>query len=252
MITLIDADSLCYAACFFALKEDNSELHLYNKLSNSISSILLNTEADDYKIFLSGQGNFRKEVCPLYKANRSNDDKPELLDKAREYLAIVHNAITVDGMEADDAVCIEQSQLNRQEIASCIAHIDKDIDQSPGWHYRWKMRGRPAGMYYVSESEGLFNLYTQALVGDRVDNIMMYQDESTGTWKKDYGLGEKTAAKALEGLTTEQEMYDKCLELYLEWVRKGTGEAVTEDDLVRNMHLLYLKRSHFDKWERPL
>ena len=109
-------------------------------------------------------------------------------------------------------------------------------------------------MYTVSKMEGLFNLYVQALEGDKVDNIMYYLDESTGTWKKDYGLGKKGAREALKDCTTEKELYRMCLYLYTssdKFIQKGTGEQCTSDDLTSNMYLLYMKRTEMDYWEIP-
>jgi len=255
MITLIDADSLCYAAAF-SVEHDgkvipDGELKMYRQLDRMIDGIIADTKADDYKVYLTGRGNFRCDVDPLYKANREGMRRPVALNEARRFLMAAHDAIVVSDMEADDAVCIEATYLNEHELHNCIAHIDKDIDQQPGWHFRWAFGRADSNMYYRNETEGLLCLYTQALMGDKVDNIMYYKDEGTGTWKKDYGLGKVGASKAMDGLKTEKEMYDRCLELYLTWTRKGNGEAVTEDDLVRNMQLLYLLRSEKDKWEKP-
>lgn len=255
MIVLIDSDSLCYANAFAVEKDgevvENGHLFMYKKLDEVISTIIHETEADEYKMFLTGKGDFRKDIDPLYKANRQDMRRPELLGKAREYLEIAHGAIVVDGMEADDMVCIEQTHLMKHDVECCIAHIDKDINQQPGWHYKWSIFGKPSEMYEVTEVEGLRNLYTQALVGDKVDNIMYYFNEDSGTWKKDYGLGVKGAEKALADCSTEKEMYDVCAELYTSWYRKGNSERVTLDDLDVNMQLLYMLRHKKDKWRRP-
>ncbi len=252
MITIIDADSLCYASAFSVEKEGkvvrDGDLKMYHRLDDAISGIIAGTKADDYKVYLTGKGNFRYDIDPLYKANRGGMKRPALLSKARRFLMAAHDATVVTDMEADDAVCIEATYLQKHDISCCIAHIDKDIDQQEGWHYKW---GANPQLYSQGKFGGMLCLYTQALMGDKVDNIMHYKDEETGTWKKDYGLGKVGAAKALAGLTTEKEMYDKCLELYESWVRKGSGEAVTEEDLVRNMQLLYLLRTKDDEWENP-
>ena len=253
MLALIDSDSLCYGAAFSCEKKgeliDNAEMFLYPRLEKIVQKILEDTKATDYKMFLSGKENYRLEVSSLYKANRKDMKRPMLLQKARDYLEVVHNAIVSQGIEADDLVCIEQTACMEQEIDCCIAHIDKDIDQQAGWHYRWPLRGEAGAMYYVTEEEGLRNLYEQALVGDKVDNIMYYLDETTGTWKKEYGLGKVGARKALEGCTTEKDFQLKCLDVYSSLTKKSDGTTPSKEDFITNMNLLYLLRTKNDKWE---
>jgi hypothetical protein len=158
-------------------------------------------------------------------------------------------------MEADDAVCIEQTFLINQGIETCIAGIDKDLMQQAGWHYRWPVGNREGLMYFVSPSEGLINLYTQALVGDKVDNIMYYLDvDGSNTWKKNYGLGAVGASNLLTGMVNEVDMYSLVLDTYLsspKFIRKDTGLQCTEQDLVMNMRLLYMLRHTDDNWNIP-
>ena len=249
MLALIDSDSLCYGAAFSCEKKgeliDNAEMFLYPRLEKIVQKILEDTRATDYKMFLSGKENFRLEVSPLYKANRKDMKRPILLQQARDYLEVVHNAIVSQGVEADDLVCIEQTACMEQGIDCCIAGIDKDLYQQKGWHYRWPLRGKDGIMKYIDEQESLLNLYAQALEGDKCDNIMFYLDETTGTWKKEYGLGKVGARKALQECVTEKEFYDTVLDLYENKFNR------TEEDLLTNMQLLYLLREHDEFYRRP-
>jgi len=257
MLAIIDSDSLCYALAFAQEKDGelkpDAEKWLYHGLDKAINSIIEDTKATDYKVYLSGKTNFRNDVSPLYKANRADMRRPILLPQAREYLEVIHNAIIRPNMEADDAVCIEQTYCIANDIPCVLAHIDKDIDQQVGLHYKWPLRGNDAVLYEVTKEQGLYNLYVQALEGDKVDNIMYYLAD-TGTWKKNYGLGKKGAREALEGLTTEKELYLTVLDYYRnseKFIRKDNGEQATEEDLAINMQLLYMKRTDDDCWEKP-
>ena len=268
-LVFIDSDSLCYA-CAFAVQskceltgeievEENGEKFLRSKLNDMIETIVEETGAKDYKVFLTGKGNFRNDavdgVPTLYKANRAAP-KPLLLQEARDYLISNHWASVSEGMEADDVVCIEQQYCIENDITSIIAHIDKDIDQQQGWHYKWSMRGNPSSIYYVSEWNGLLNLYRQALKGDKVDNIMYYFDEEgSKTWKKCYGLGEKGADKMFSNAISEKDLYDDVLACYLmhpKFQRKDTGEQATESDLILNLNMLYMLRTDDDFYEVPV
>ncbi len=266
MILLIDSDSLCYANAF-AVEEknpftgeaevvENGENYLRSKLDEQINTIMDDSGATDYKMFLTGHGDFRKDLNTDYKANRSDMRRPLLLPFARQHLIDTHFAIVVDGMEADDMVCIEQQACLDTGVDSCIAHIDKDIDQQEGKHHRWSIFGKPSINYNITQEEGLCKLYIQALVGDKVDNIMYYCDtEGSGTFKKRYGLGQKTAEKYLEVHHTEAEMYQAVLNCYLEhpkFIKKDTGTQTTEEDLKMNMRMLYMLRTVDDEWRVPV
>lgn len=265
MIVLIDADSLCYANAF-AVQEKDDEGNIFvvedgikflkAKLNKSIASIIEETDADDYKVFLTGKSNYRDDVTSTYKANRVGMNRPILLPEAREFLVDRHDAIVVEGMEADDAVCIEQTYCLKNELDSCIAGIDKDLDQQEGLHFRWALFSKPCVLYTISKWDGLLNLYRQALVGDKVDNIMYYHDkEGSGTFKKDYGLGLKTAERMFSNCIEEKDVYEDVLSCYLnhpKFIKKSTGKQCTEEDLHMNMQLLYMKRTMDDEWSIPL
>jgi len=252
MLCIIDGDSPVFAACL-ANEEDgvvkkNGDLFMYKTLDNHIDRILRETGATDYKIFLTGKKNFRTDVWANYKANRDPNLRPKLLEKARDFLEITHNAIMSQDREADDLVCQEQTFCIANDIPCVLAHIDKDIDQQEGNHYRWKTHNKEAAHYTITKEEGLYNLYEQALMGDKGDNIMYWLDPNTKTWKKEYGLGKVGAGKALEGCSTEKELQLRCLEVYQTLTSKVTGKPPTKEDFIINMQLLYLKRSQDDQW----
>ena len=80
-----------------------------------------------------------------------------------------------------------------------IASIDKDMLQVPGWHYNFVKNEWTTIDYFG----GLKRFYEQLLKGDRSDGIPGVA-----------GLGEKKAARMLEGCETEQEMFDICRQAY--------------------------------------
>ena len=94
-------------------------------------------------------------------------------DAIRNYLAWSWDATIWDGIEADDAVAIEATELGEKGI---IVSLDKDLDQVPGWHFNFVKRG----LYYLTPEESMFLFYKQFLTGDAVDNIQ-------GAWR----IGEK-------------------------------------------------------------
>lgn len=120
-------------------------------------------ESSNMRLFLTGSGNYRKDVAKTqeYKGNRKGKAKPYHLDNIFEYLVNTHGAEVVDGKEADDAMGINQGD------DTIICTIDKDLLMIPGWHYNW---------YHdqfedVREEEAWRYFYAQLLSGDKADHI---------------------------------------------------------------------------------
>lgn len=253
MLLIGDFDSLCYGHCFANEQNGevkrNGELFMRKGLDESIKAMIKDTGGTDYKVFLTGKNNFRDKVSPTYKANRANMKRPVLLPKARQHLVDEHYATISDGLEADDLVCIEMTECNDMGVPCVLAGIDKDLMQCPGLHYRWPLKGKDSVFTEVNEHDGWVNLYTQSLLGDKVDNIMQYYDGKSHTWKKDYGLGAKGAEKALYNCKTEAEFQQAVLDVYATLTKRSDGSIPTEEDFKVNMDLLYLLRSQDDGWD---
>jgi len=182
-----------------------------------MSDILYATDAKEYRAFLSGRDNFRYKVYPEYKANRKATPKPFHLQAVREFLINEWKCEVCNGYEADDALGIEQTELNKElcrcghcggDEASIICTIDKDLDMIPGMHYNF-VKGT---IYEVSEIEAIRFFYKQLLIGDTSDNI-------TGI----HGIGKVGAAKLIDHLDDEKEMYEVVKELYKDQRRLCTN-----------------------------
>jgi DNA polymerase-1 len=220
MKALIDGDIVCYRAACSAQNEE--PWIACSRADKTIQDILEGTGADSYSVFLTGDNNFRRKIDPEYKANRTVE-RPTHWVSVREFLVAEHRAEIIHGKEADDALGIAQDKFG---ICTCIASIDKDLKQIPGKHYNFVKKEYSV----VTWTEGIRFLYLQSLIGDRSDNIRGVD-----------GIGPVKAAKALEGLSTEWEYYNKCLELYGDEAR-----------LHLNMKLLYIWQKENDEWRPPV
>lgn len=209
-------------------------------------SILEDTEADDYQIYLTGEGNFREEVAVTlpYKGNRDELHKPTHYTAIKQYLIDVWQAETVEGMEADDAMGIEQykdlvyvdgygyvnpidSAASPALAETIICTLDKDLDMIPGWHYNWRKKTK----YWIDEEQAMRNFYKQMLMGDRTDNIQ-------GVPK----IGEKTAEKILATCTNEKEMFDAVQEqYYLGYYKYGSHSSI--DDFLNTIDDIFLEHA---------
>lgn len=219
MLALVDGDLVCYR-CAASAENDEVDIACL-RAGKLMEEILADVGADSHRAFLThSSSNFRKTIDPQYKANRKDVVRPRHLPAVQEFLVTYFKAEWCNGYEADDALGSEQ-----RASGTIICTLDKDLKQVPGNHYNWVKKEFST----VSEEEGLLSLYTSSLVGDRSDNIIGVA-----------GLGVVKAARALEGLTTEAEMYQRCRELYND-----------DERFHRNMQLLYIWRSPNDIWQPP-
>ena len=198
MIALIDMDLVCYR-CAASAENDDFAIAVY-RMNELLDTILASTDATEYKAFLTGDNNFRKEIYKEYKANRTQE-RPKHLLAARHYAIKEFNAEAEEALEADDLLGINQTS------DTIICSLDKDLLQVPGNHYRWAFGTtkyqKDAEFIHQTELGGLRMFYEQCLKGDRSDNV-----------KGIAGLGDAKAKKILQGMTTEQQMFDKVRELY--------------------------------------
>ena len=222
---LIDGDIVAYR-CAYKSRDDRAEYAAHSAgsyLSDLISDLYILIEDEpEYRVFLTGKGNFRHEyaVTAGYKENRKDKEKPEHLAVIRQYLIDEWEAVVSDEEEADDLIAIAATQQ-----PSIIVSIDKDFDQVAGKHFN----PNTGKLYDVSEEDAVKFLYEQILTGDRADNIMGIK-----------GVGPVKAKKALADCVTERQMYDVCVEMY------GDEERVIE-----NGRLLYLRRKEGEIWNAP-
>ena len=215
MKALIDADIVAYrVAC--TLEDDDAEDFVYARAEDLIDNILVNTEATEYRLFLSGKNNFRYTIYPEYKAHRPKE-KPFWLEKCRQYLIATFNAEVVDGQEADDALGIAQTE------DTIICSIDKDLLMIPGRHYNFVKDE----FQEVTNDSGMRHFYMQCLTGDRSDNIKGIEQ-----------IGPKKAEKILACCVTEQELFNAVREAYS-----------NDEEFLMNGRVLWIRRKENEDWK---
>lgn len=225
---LLDADILTYRVGFAS--EDVEEKFALSRVSELVHEVVfVQLECKDYKAYITGKGNFRNEIAVTepYKGNRKDMKKPIHYDAIRKHLVEKLGAVLIEGMEADDAIAIEATNMGDQAI---IVSIDKDLDQVAGLHYNFVKQE----LYEVTPEEGMLNFYKQILTGDRVDNIIGIK-----------GVGPVKAAKLLKDCKTEKEMFDVCVKAYNDDGQDGVARAT------ENGHLLWLLRDKDKRWSIP-
>ena len=128
MKALIDGDIVVYRAA--ASAEEDDQWIAQARADQMMQDILADTGSTSYSVYLTGSGNFRREIAPSYKANRP-DSRPKHWEAVREFLVTQHKAVVCNGFEADDQLGIDQDKTHG---ATVICSIDKDLLQIPGKH----------------------------------------------------------------------------------------------------------------------
>jgi len=163
MTNLIDGDMIQYSVGWSI--GDGEVEDAYRRVDEFLKWITEQTGHTESRIFIQGEGNFRKEILPEYKANRRDKAKPTHHEAIREYLIGAWRAEVVDGEEVDDKLGYTQGD------GTIICSGDKDLDCIPGKHFNWSKKYVDKGIYELSEVESNRFFYTQCLTGDSTDNI---------------------------------------------------------------------------------
>ena len=224
---LIDGDIVAYRAAFST--QDQFPKDAVAKCDELMEYILGKTlifaSPDEYEVFLTGGNNFRFDIAKSapYKGNRKGE-KPIHLPLVRDHMVKKWGAIVSDGEEADDLIGIAATKYGPNTV---VASIDKDMLQIPCRHFNFTRNEWTE----VSELEGTKFFYKQILTGDSADNIVGL-----------HGIGPKKASTLIDGLNTEEEMWDCVVKMY-------NGDV---DRVVENARLLWLRRKEGELWEPPV
>ena len=217
MLALIDGDICVYRIGFTTEEED--EKIAYWRMDELMDNILEGSKATEYHVYLTASNDktaFRKKIYPEYKAHRTKP-KPRHYEALRTYLEASYKADVVTTIEADDALGMNQ------DMDSVICSIDKDLLQIEGHHYNfvtdeWKT---------IDERTGMYNFYTQMIVGDSADNL-----------KGVKGKGEVAACKMLADCKLEQDYFDVVRGMY------GNDE-----EMLLNGRCFWIWRTPDDDWK---
>jgi DNA polymerase-1 len=227
VIALLDADTMAYRAAAACEEEDVKVA--YHTVDSIVTGALLSCDYvdrwyDQWKLYLSGDTNFRKTIATTapYKGNRTQP-KPKHLKKVKAYLKKQWKAVVAVNEEADDLIAIESTKLQHQ---CCIISVDKDFKQIPTHFYNYVKREH----LFITPDEAIKFFYQQILMGDSADNIIGIK-----------GVGPVKAARMLEDVDTEVDMFNVCVEAY-----EGNVDRVVE-----NGRLLWLRRHKGQMWTPP-
>ena len=168
-IALIDADIVAFRAAAVS-NDDDTIGACISRIDFTMELILDTLDTKQYMGWLTGGNNFRKILYPEYKANRKYKELPRYLNGAKEYLVDKWKIKVTDGWETDDELGIHLTELGERGV--CCSN-DKDLKQVPGRHmnFTWIMTSPAQIFENIDETRGMYNFYSQMLIGDTADNV---------------------------------------------------------------------------------
>ncbi len=208
------------------IKARVEELHGEEYGGTSIMSIYVGNAIKD---------NFRYGIAKTkpYKSGREGK-KPLLTENVLEYMVKQWGAEVVDGEEAEDRVSYMNMKLlgfNSDDTIPIMVHIDKDVNNTPGWHYNFVKDE----LYLVSTFKAAYNFYKQMLTGDSTDSIPGLP-----------GVGTAKADGKLTGLKTIEQLHNAVFAEYAEYYNRDLGSAKVM--FLEQGRLLWIRRKQGELW----
>ena len=177
------------------------ENEVFAAFVSKVESIKKETGLSDVVVTISSPRNFRKEINPLYKANRKSTRKPLCFGPLLEFIKEEFNHVILDRLEADDTMGILATQEPDRYL---IVSDDKDMVTIPDARI-WK----DGAILHITPEEAYENFITQALKGDPTDGYYGCK-----------GIGEVTARKIIDKHRgTPESLWEGVLKAY-----KGDAE----------------------------
>lgn len=250
--------------------------YLADELSHALHTIKLKIErieneswCKDIKIFVGGEGNYRKDAYAEYKAKRP--DKPLAFQDCYNYVVKKWGKkVTIcDFREAeDDCGCeawkVYDKAFKEKDVSLIdviICHVDKDVNMIPGYHYNYDKPEE--GVKWISSVEAWENFCSQCLKGDRsTDNIPGVNSCNEELINK-YGLrrgsksvGDKGAEVILKEAKGHKELFERVVDTYkivfgdewkeklnlnilLLWIRREYGQVMTLEEICDKLGIDY-------------
>jgi len=200
---LVDADIVAFKAASAVESYDVSmwTLHGYEQDAHDycetyFESIKQTLGSGRLVLYLSDKDNWRKDILPTYKANRTGSRKPMLLPAIRQWMIDKYKAVSIPSLEADDLLGIKATK----EPFCIIISEDKDLKTIPAMVFN---PAKDKQVTNISQWEADYNHMLQTLTGDQADGYAGCPS-----------IGPKTAQKILADCETKREMWNAVLAAY--------------------------------------
>ena len=218
---LFDIDSLIYESTYNAEDFDEATESFWNRFNDVEYHLERRYGEGNVDIVPIGfcKNNYRHKVDKNYKANRRASEKPQFFAELIQHIKDNIKVQTRSGIESDDLLV---KFLHYYGTENCvIISIDKDYMQCQSTIFNYRKRQ----FIDVSKEEALYNIYAQAVTGDRADNVLVCK-----------GYGEKWCEKNLRG-KNEFAMMRTVFTLYSKLYRSKAREKMIKTFMLLKLNI---------------
>lgn len=215
------------------------------QIDYSVGRIKKHSQAEDYKLCIGGEGNWRYDYATILPYKGQRKAKPLMFLEVKEAFIKKYKkkVIIVDKMEVDDYLGIigfknYQNFVKTKEWLYVLSFIDKDLKMILSPHFNYD---KPEdGISVTTPVDSARHFCSQILSGDKTtDNILglpsLTRDiQDKYNLRKCKGIGKDTAYKLVNNLSIKE-----CFELVIECYKAYYGEAKKEFIDFRGTHHLY-------------
>lgn len=242
--------------CKWMVTADEAVARQY--VDRAFEQLMDDLDGTNLVITLSDAENWRKDVLPTYKHNRSTARRPIILPQVRAYVREKFSAWQRPKLEGDDLLGILSGLHSKFPGEKVMVTLDKDMSTLPGLHYR--PHRSVLGIFEVSPFDANMFHLRQGIAGDPTDGYsgcpgwgMQTAEEFL---KEPYALREETftvqrgknagvektrfVKDFLPDDYTDRQLWEAILTLY---AREGVSEA---DALVQFQVARILRTTDYD------
>lgn len=187
----------------------------FSNFNSKLNAVLDHKWIGDYTLYVGGQGNFRKEIYPEYKASRKKS--PPMRKLVHEYVCWKYKerVVQAHGQEAED-LCL--AAVLSDVDNNIVGFVDKDLTTQSGLFFNYQKMDK--GVFFINKTQAFYNLCCQLLHGDRSTDNIRGIDFVSKELKEKYkvstkSIGEGTAIKLLEDVKHDKPlMKDRVVNIY--------------------------------------
>lgn len=210
------------------------------RFESMLAQIQLDLNSNDFEFYMSGEGNWRYDIFPEYKANRKNIDKPIWLEDVREHALLKYKAEIVNDIEVDDRCGIRLTQEGYDAI--CVS-LDKDLLTVPGQHYNFVKKERKL----ISPLDALRTFYKQVITGDGSDGVPAFDGKMRSATPQFI----QTLLNPIDNMTEETDIWKYVLSVYIDFYGNPLNIQHAKDKAIRNARVLWIQKEENDVWQEP-
>ena len=197
-------------------------------MDNWTSDLMDKLKGDEAIMCLTDSANFRYDILPSYKGNRKGNERPQMLQDLKDYLADTYSCYLREGLEADDVMGILSTHpYLMADNDRIIVSEDKDMRTIPSKLYA-PHRDHLGIITVTTEQANQFLAY-QAIIGDSTDGFLGCP-----------GLGKGSIYAEECNETDSSDLWDLVLDAY---AAKGLRE---EDALIQIRMACILRYNNYD------